>query len=196
MSIKSDLWIKEAARNGMITPFADEQVRELNGAPTVSYGVSSYGYDMRVANEWQVWRQPWELEQDNVYPVIDPKMNNLQDFMRPVTAEFLCIPPQTFVLCRSVERFHIPRTVGVIVVGKSTYARCGLQVTCTPLEPEWQGYVTIELYNSAPYPLTVYANEGIAQCVFFESAIPCLQSYADKKGKYQHQTGITMPIVS
>lgn len=193
MSIKSDAWICQQAEAGMITPFVGRQVRRTDHDSAISFGVSSYGYDMRVASEWTLWRQPKELEREGIHPVIDPKENNLHQFLNSVNADVLTIPPQTFVLCRSVERFVIPRSVSVIVIGKSTYARCGLQVTCTPLEPEWEGEVTIELFNSAPYPLRVYANEGIAQCVFFESDDPCLVSYADRKGKYQHQVGITYP---
>lgn len=198
MALKSDAWIRRMSAQGMLEPYAPYQVKQLDytgqrGA--VSYGVTSYGYDMRVANEWRLFKSAATLAEESVVPVIDPKANNLDTLMYYQESDVLVMPPHSFVLCRSVERFNIPREVGVVVVGKSTYARCGLVVNCTPLEPEWQGYVTIELINTAPYPLKVYANEGIAQCLFFDSDEVCEISYADKQGKYQHQVGIVMPVV-
>ncbi len=181
MSIKSDKWIIEQAKNGMIEPFADRQIRK----GVISYGVSSYGYDMRIANEFKIFTNV-----NNT--VVDPKNfteKNYVDFKGDVCI----IPPNSFVLAKSVEYFRIPRNILTICVGKSTYARCGLIVNVTPFEPEWEGYVTIEISNSTPIPAKIYSNEGIAQVLFFESDEECLISYADKKGKYQKQTGLTPP---
>ncbi len=181
MSIKNDRWIIEMAKKGMIEPFADRQVRE----GVISYGVSSYGYDMRIADEFKIFTNV-----NNT--IVDPKdftEKNYVDFKGDVCI----IPPNSFVLARSVEYFRIPRNILTICVGKSTYARCGLIVNVTPFEPEWEGYVTIEISNSTPIPAKVYAFEGIAQVLFFEADEECLVSYADKKGKYQKQMGLTPP---
>jgi len=177
---------------GMIDHAATEQIR--NGV--ISYGTTSYGYDMRCADEWQLCADEWQLHRANnvLTAVIDPKQKNLHTLMMPVTASSITIPAGGFVLCRSVEYFRIPRDVVCMVVGKSTYARCGLVVNCTPLEPGWEGHVTIELSNTASLPIRVYANEGIAQVLFFRGN-PCAISYADKGGKYQGQRGITLPKV-
>ncbi len=183
MSIKSDRWIIEQAENGMIEPFADRQVRE----GVISYGVSSYGYDMRIADEFKIFTNV-----NNT--VVDPKNfsdKNYVDFKGDVCI----IPPNSFVLAKSVEYFRIPRKILTVCVGKSTYARCGLIVNVTPFEPEWEGFVTIEISNSTPIPAKIYANEGIAQVLFFESDEECLISYADKKGKYQQQKELTLPKI-
>ncbi len=183
MSIKSDRWIIEQAKSGMIEPFADRQVRE----GVISYGVSSYGYDMRIADEFKIFTNV-----NNT--IVDPKNfsdKNYVDFKGDVCI----IPPNSFVLAKSVEYFRIPRNILTICVGKSTYARCGLIVNVTPFEPEWEGYVTIEISNSTPIPAKIYANEGIAQVLFLESDEECLISYADKKGKYQKQQDLTLPKI-
>ncbi len=183
MSIKSDRWIIEQAKKGMIEPFADRQVRE----GVISYGVSSYGYDMRIADEFKIFTNV-----NNT--VVDPKNfsdKNYVDFKGDVCI----IPPNSFVLAKSVEYFRIPRNILTVCVGKSTYARCGLIVNVTPFEPEWEGYVTIEISNSTPIPAKIYANEGIAQVLFLESDEECLISYADKKGKYQKQQDLTLPKI-
>ncbi len=179
--IKNDRWIIEMAKKGMIEPFADRQVRK----GVISYGVSSYGYDMRIADEFKIFTNV-----NNT--IVDPKNftdKNYVDFR----GETCIIPPNSFVLARSVEYFRIPRNILTICVGKSTYARCGLIVNVTPFEPEWEGFVTIEISNSTPLPARIYANEGIAQVLFFESDEECMVSYADKKGKYQKQQGLTLP---
>jgi len=179
MSIKSDKWIIEQAKKGMIEPFADRQVRK----GVISYGVSSYGYDMRIADEFKIFTNV-----NNT--IVDPKNfsdKNYVDFKGDVCI----IPPNSFVLAKSIEYFRIPRNILTICVGKSTYARCGLIVNVTPFEPEWEGYVTIEISNSTPIPAKIYANEGIAQVLFLESDEECLISYADKKGKYQKQIELT-----
>ena len=181
MGLKPDHWIAEMARNGMIAPFIDEQVRD--GA--ISYGVSSYGYDLRVADEFKIFT--------NVHnAIVDPK-NFAQDSFVDFKGDVCIIPPNSFALARSVEYFRIPRNVLTICVGKSTYARCGLIVNVTPFEPEWQGYVTLEISNTTPLPAKVYANEGLAQVLFFEADETCEQSYADKRGKYQNQFGVVPP---
>ncbi len=181
MSIKSDKWIIEQAQNGMIKPFADRQVRQ----GVISYGVSSYGYDMRIADEFKIFTNV-----NNT--VVDPKNFSEKNYV-DFRGDVCIIPPNSFVLAKSVEYFRIPRNILTVCVGKSTYARCGLIVNVTPFEPEWEGYVTIEISNSTPIPAKIYANEGIAQVLFFESDEECLVSYADKKGKYQKQTGLTPP---
>jgi dCTP deaminase len=178
--LKNDRWIKEMAGKGMIEPFNKDQVRE----GVISYGVSSYGYDMRVADEFKVFTNI-----NNT--IVDPKsfdIKSLVDFK----GEVCIVPPNSFVLGRSVEYFRIPREVLVICLGKSTYARCGIVVNVTPLEPEWEGYVTIEISNTTPLPAKIYANEGIAQLLFVEGSKVCEKSYADKAGKYQAQKGITL----
>jgi len=182
MSIKSDRWIKEmATTHGMIEPFADRQVRQ----GVISYGVSSYGYDMRVANEFKVFTNVRTT-------IVDPKDFDSNAFVE-IQADVCIIPPNSFALARSVEYFRIPRRVLTICVGKSTYARCGIITNVTPFEPEWEGFVTLEISNTTPLPARIYANEGIAQVLFFESDEDCEVSYADKKGKYQKQQGITVP---
>lgn len=182
MGLKPDHWIKKMAQeHGMIEPFVDQQVRE--GA--ISYGVSSYGYDLRVADEFKIFT--------NVHSaIVDPK-HFADDSFVDVKGDVCIIPPNSFALARSVEYFRIPRQVLTVCLGKSTYARCGLIVNVTPFEPEWEGYVTLEISNTTPLPAKVYANEGLAQVLFFEADEPCEQSYADKKGKYQGQTGVTPP---
>lgn len=187
MSLKEDQWIARHARAGMIDPFVPEQVKEVNGIKVVSYGLSSYGYDIRVADHFKVFT--------NVYnSIVDPK-HFTEDAFVDIRADACIIPPNSFALARSVEYFRIPRTVLTLCLGKSTYARCGIIVNVTPFEPEWEGHVTIEISNTTPLPAKIYANEGIAQVIFFEAAHTCLTSYADRGGKYQKQTGITVPIV-
>ncbi|HWO56207.1 MAG TPA: dCTP deaminase [bacterium] len=182
MSIKSDSWIKEMAlKHRMIEPFADRQVRQ----GVISYGVSSYGYDMRVADEFKVFTNVRTT-------VVDPKQFDANAFVE-IQADVCTIPPNSFALARSVEYFRIPRRVLTVCVGKSTYARCGIITNVTPFEPEWEGFVTLEISNTTPLPARIYANEGIAQVLFFESDEDCEVSYADKKGKYQGQQGITVP---
>ena len=181
MSIKNDRWIIDMAKKGMIEPFAERQV----GEGVISYGVSSYGYDMRIADEFKIFTNV-----NNT--IVDPKNfteKNYVDFK----GDICIIPPNSFVLAKSVEYFRIPRNILTVCVGKSTYARCGLIVNVTPFEPEWEGYVTIEISNSTPIPAKVYAWEGIAQVLFFEANEECMVSYADKKGKYQKQMGLTPP---
>ncbi len=182
MGLKPDHWIKKMAREQrMIEPFVDEQVRE----GVISYGVSSYGYDLRVSDEFKIFT--------NVHSaIVDPKHFDSASFL-DFRGDVCVIPPNSFVLSRSVEYFRIPRKVLTICLGKSTYARCGLIVNVTPFEPEWEGFVTLEISNTTPLPAKVYANEGLAQVLFFEADETCEQSYADKKGKYQGQMGVTPP---
>ena len=181
-SIKADRWIKRMSlEHGMIDPFEDRQVR--NGV--ISYGLSSYGYDIRVADEFKVFTNINST-------VVDPKNFDNRSFV-DVKADVCIIPPNSFALAKTVEYFRIPRNVLTICVGKSTYARCGLIVNVTPFEPEWEGYVTLEISNTTPLPAKVYANEGISQVLFFESDEECEVSYADKAGKYQKQQGLTLP---
>ncbi len=184
MSIKSDRWIRRlATEHRMIEPFADRQVR----AGVISYGVSSYGYDMRVAPEFKIFTNALSV-------IVDPKQFDPKSFVE-FSGETCVVPPNSFALARSVEYFRIPRNVLTICVGKSTYARCGIITNVTPFEPEWEGYVTLEISNTTPLPARIYANEGIAQVLFFtaDEGDECEQSYADKKGKYQAQVGITLP---
>ncbi len=181
--VKNDRWIREKAENGMITPFDSSQVRK----GVISYGVSSYGYDMRIADEFKI------LENKNT-GVIDPK-NFAQTHFVDYKGEVCTIPPNSFVLGRSLEYFKIPRDVIVICLGKSTYARCGIIVNVTPLEPEWEGYITVEISNTAPAPVKIYSNEGLAQLIFIGGSELCEVSYADKAGKYQAQKGITLPKI-
>jgi len=184
MSIKPDKWItRMVKKHRMIDPYTDGQVKD--GA--VSYGVSSYGYDIRIANEFKIFTNINST-------VVDPKGFDPRSFV-DYTGDVCIIPPNSFALGRSVEYFRIPRNVLTICVGKSTYARCGIITNVTPFEPEWEGFVTLEISNTTPLPAKIYANEGIAQVLFFESDEECLISYADKKGKYQKQTGITLPKV-
>ena len=182
MSIKSDRWIKRMAlERQMIEPFVDDQVR----SGVISYGVSSYGYDVRVGNEFKVFT--------NVYnTVVDPKAFDPKSFV-DIVADQCIIPPNSFALASTVEYFRIPRDILTVCLGKSTYARCGIIVNVTPLEPEWRGKITIEISNTTPLPAKIYANEGIAQVLFFQSDEPCARSYKDKKGKYQAQRGVTLP---
>jgi len=181
-SIKADTWIRKMAlEHGMIEPFEDRQVR--NGV--ISYGLSSYGYDIRVADEFKVFTNI-----NNT--VVDPKNFDDRSFVDMKT-NVCIIPPNSFALAKTVEYFRIPRDVLTVCVGKSTYARCGLIVNVTPFEPEWEGFVTLEISNTTPLPAKVYANEGISQVLFFQSDEVCEVSYADKKGKYQGQKGLTLP---
>ncbi len=182
MSVKSDRWIEKMAKEtGMIEPFEPRQVRNGN----ISYGVSSYGYDLRVADEYKIFT--------NVNnSVVDPKNFDEKSFV-PFKGDVCIIPPNSFALARSVEYFRIPRNVLTICVGKSTYARCGIIVNVTPFEPEWEGFVTLEISNTTPLPAKIYSNEGLCQVIFFESDEECRISYRDKEGKYQGQTGITLP---
>ena len=188
MSIKSDNWIRRmAAEHRMIEPFAPDQVRSSNGHKIVSYGTSSYGYDVRCADEFKIFTNINST-------IVDPKAfdeKSFVDFKGPVCI----IPPNSFALARTVEYFRIPRDVLTITVGKSTYARCGIITNVTPFEPEWEGHVTIEISNTTPLPAKIYANEGIAQVLFFQSDEPCERSYKDKKGKYQAQRGVTLPKI-
>jgi dCTP deaminase len=182
MGLKSDGWIRKMAmEHNMIEPFADRQVRE----GVISYGVSSYGYDIRVADEFKIFT--------NVYSaIVDPKQfdpRSMVDFK----GDICVIPPNSFALARTVEYMRIPRSVLTICLGKSTYARCGIIVNVTPFEPEWEGYVTLEISNTTPLPARIYSNEGIAQVLFFEADEQCEISYADKKGKYQGQQTIVLP---
>lgn len=184
MSIKCDKWIKQMAlTNKMIDPFVDRQIKNT-GNPVVSYGLSSYGYDIRVADEFKVFT--------NVYNVIvDPKEFKEDSFVY-MQSNVCIVPPNSFALARSVEYFKIPRNILTICLGKSTYARCGIIVNVTPFEPEWEGYVTLEISNTTPLPAKIYAFEGIAQVIFLEGDQECETSYADRKGKYMKQTGITL----
>src|SRR6478735_26747 len=182
MSIKSDKWIRKMAReHGMIEPFEDRQVR----SGVVSYGLSSYGYDIRVADEFKVFTNI-----NNT--LIDPKNFDPRSFV-DIEADTCIVPPNSFALARTVEYFRIPRDVLVICLGKSTYARCGIIVNVTPLEPEWEGHVTLEFSNTTTLPARIYANEGVAQMIFLQSDEPCVTSYRDRGGKYQGQVGVTLP---
>ena len=181
-SIKADKWIKRMAlEHRMIEPFEDRQVR----SGVISYGLSSYGYDIRVADEFKIFTNINST-------VVDPKNFDARSFV-DVKGDVCIIPPNSFALSRTVEYFRIPRDVLTVCVGKSTYARCGLIVNVTPFEPEWEGFVTLEISNTTPLPAKVYANEGIAQVLFFQSDETCEVSYADKQGKYQRQAGLTLP---
>jgi len=182
MGLKPDHWIRKMAlEKRMIEPFVEKQVRH----GVISYGVSSYGYDLRVADEFKIFT--------NVYSaIVDPKNFSPESFV-DFKGEVCVIPPNSFALARSMEYFRIPRNVLTICVGKSTYARCGLIVNVTPFEPEWEGFVTLEISNTTPLPAKVYANEGLAQVLFFEADEACETSYADKRGKYQGQVGVTPP---
>jgi len=186
MSIKSDKWIRRmAAEQGMIEPFEPEQVRSGSGGRLISYGTSSYGYDVRCADEFRVFT--------NMYSAtVDPKNFDESSFVN-VSGDCCVIPPNSFALARTVEYFRIPRNVLTICLGKSTYARCGIIVNVTPLEPEWEGHVTLEFSNTTTLPAKIYAHEGVAQMLFFESDEVCETSYRDRGGKYQGQTGVTLP---
>jgi dCTP deaminase len=184
VSIKPDKWIKRMAlEHQMIDPFVDDQVRQ----GVISFGVSSYGYDVRVGDEFKVFT--------NVYnTVVDPKNFDPKSFV-DIKAEVCIIPPNSFALASTIEYFRIPRDILTVCLGKSTYARCGIIVNVTPFEPEWEGHVTIEISNTTPLPAKIYANEGIAQVVFFQSDEVCERSYKDKKGKYQAQRGVKLPKI-
>ena len=187
MPIKSDNWIKRMAeKNKMIDPFTPDQVRVVDGDERIiSYGLSSYGYDVRCAEEFHIFT--------NInHTIVDPKAFDEDSFI--TTRNSVCvIPPNSFVLTRTLEYFRIPRNVLTLCVGKSTYARCGIIVNVTPLEPEWEGHVTLEISNTTPLPAKIYANEGIAQFLFLESDEICSVSYGDRNGKYQKQMGVTLP---
>ena len=184
MAIKADRWIKRMAlEHGMIEPFVESQMREN----VVSFGLSSYGYDIRVADEFKVFTNVFST-------VIDPKKFDPRSFV-DIKADECIIPPNSFALARTVERFIIPRNVLVVCLGKSSYARCGIIVNVTPFEPEWEGHVTLEFSNTTPLPAKIYANEGVAQMLFFESDEVCETSYKDRGGKYQGQKGVTLPKV-
>ena len=184
MGIKADRWIKKMAlEHRMIEPFVESQAR----AVVVSHGVSSYGYDIRVADEFKVFT--------NIYnTVVDPKNFDPKSFV-DIKADICIIPPNSFALARTIEYFRVPRDILTVCLGKSTYARCGIIVNVTPFEPEWEGHVTIEISNTTPLPAKIYANEGIAQVLFFQGDEPCEVSYREKKGKYQAQRGVTLPRI-
>jgi len=190
MSIKSDRWIRRmATEHAMIEPFVDGQIRQTDaqGRRVISYGVSSYGYDMRVAPEFKIFTNALSA-------IVDPKEFDSRSFVE-FEGDVCIVPPNSFALARSVEYFRIPRNVLTICVGKSTYARCGIITNVTPFEPEWEGHVTLEISNTTPLPARVYANEGICQVLFFEADADdvCETSYRDKAGKYQGQRGVTLP---
>ena len=186
MSIKSDRWIQEMARShGMIEPFVPEQVRERNGERVISFGTSSYGYDIRCADEFKIFTNINSA-------VVDPKNFDDSSFV-DLRADVCIIPPNSFALARTIEYLRIPRNILTVCLGKSTYARCGIIVNVTPLEPEWEGHVTLEFSNTTPLPAKIYANEGVAQVLFFESDEVCEISYRDRAGKYMKQRGVTLP---
>ena len=187
MSIKSDQWIRKmAAEQGMIEPFVDRQVSQVEGNRVISFGTSSYGYDIRCSNEFKIFT--------NIHTaIVDPKAFSGDSFV-DFSGDVCVVPPNSFALARTVEYFRIPRNVLTVCLGKSTYARCGIIVNVTPFEPEWEGYATLEFSNTTPLPAKIYANEGVAQVIFFEATDPCETSYKDRKGKYQGQVGVTLPI--
>jgi dCTP deaminase len=186
MSVKADRWIRRMAQEQrMIEPFEPEQIRAVGGQRVISYGTSSYGYDIRCAPEFKVFTNINSA-------VVDPKNFDPSSFV-DVNADVCIIPPNSFALARTVEYFRIPRNVLTICLGKSTYARCGIIVNVTPLEPEWEGHVTLEFSNTTTLPAKIYANEGVAQVIFLESDEACEVSYRDRGGKYQAQTGVTLP---
>jgi dCTP deaminase len=188
MSILADKEIRRLSiQKRMIEPFVDRQVRQSNsGRQVISYGLSSYGYDLRVADEFKVFTNVFNT-------VVDPKAFDPKSFV-DVHGETCIVPPNSFALARSVEYFRIPRDILTICLGKSTYARCGILVNVTPFEPEWEGHVTLEISNTTPLPAKIYANEGLAQVIFLRAEEACEVSYADRKGKYQAQSGITLPM--
>lgn len=187
MSIKSDKWIRKMAQeHGMITPFEPRQVRVGANGKIVSHGTSSYGYDIRCSNEFKIFTNINSA-------IVDPK-NFVETSFVDIISDVCIIPPNSFALARSVEYFKIPRSTLVICLGKSTYARCGIIVNVTPLEPEWEGHITLEFSNTTPLPAKIYANEGVAQLLFLESDEICEESYKDRGGKYQGQRGVTLPI--
>ncbi|RTZ58612.1 MAG: dCTP deaminase [Gammaproteobacteria bacterium] len=186
MSIKSDRWIRQMAKeHGMIEPFEPGQIKHDGDGRIVSYGTSSYGYDIRCSSEFKIFTNINSA-------VVDPKNFDESSFV-DFTGDVCIIPPNSFALARTVEYFRIPRNVLTICLGKSTYARCGIIVNVTPFEPEWEGYVTLEFSNTTPLPAKIYANEGVAQVLFFEADEECETSYKDRGGKYQGQTGVTLP---
>lgn len=186
MSIKSDKWItRMSLEHGMIEPFEPRQVRSTDKQQIISYGVSSYGYDVRVADEYKIFTNV-----NNT--TVDPKNFDPNSFVS-YKGDVCIVPPNSFALARTVEYFRIPRNVLTICLGKSTYARCGIIVNVTPFEPEWEGIVTLEISNTTPLPAKIYSNEGIAQVLFFEGDEACEVSYKDKNGKYQSQRGVTLP---
>ncbi len=185
MTIKSDRWIRRMAAQGMIEPFEPGQVKSAGGGRIVSYGTSSYGYDIRCSTEFKIFTNINST-------IVDPKNFDEKNFV-DFTGEVCIIPPNSFALARTVEYFRIPRNVLTICLGKSTYARCGIIVNVTPLEPEWEGHVTLEFSNTTPLPARIYANEGVAQVIFLESDEVCETSYKDRGGKYQGQRGVTLP---
>jgi dCTP deaminase len=185
MAVKCDRWIRRMAAQGMIEPFEPGQVREREGVRIVSYGTSSYGYDIRCAPEFKIFTNINST-------IVDPKAFDPASFV-DVHGDQCIIPPNSFALARTVEFFRIPRNVLTVCLGKSTYARCGIIVNVTPLEPEWEGHVTLEFSNTTPLPARIYANEGCAQVIFLEADEVCETSYRDRGGKYQGQTGVTLP---
>jgi dCTP deaminase len=185
MTVKSDRWIRRMAAQGMIEPFEPSQVRSVDGRRVVSYGTSSYGYDLRCAPEFKIFTNINST-------IVDPKAFDPSSFV-DLRGDVCIIPPNSFALARSLEYFRIPRNVLTICLGKSTYARCGIIVNVTPLEPEWEGHVTLEFSNTTPLPARIYAHEGCAQVIFIESDEVCETSYRDRGGKYQGQTGVTLP---
>ncbi len=188
MSIKSDRWIRRMAETQrIIEPFEPGQVKQVDGRPVVSFGTSSYGYDIRCSSEFKIFTNINST-------IVDPKSFDEKSFV-DFQGDVCIIPPNSFALARTVEYFRIPRDVLVLCLGKSTYARCGIIVNVTPLEPEWEGHVTLEFSNTTPLPAKIYANEGVAQVIFFESDEPCETSYRDRGGKYQGQRGVTPPRV-
>lgn len=187
MSIQSDKWIRKMAlEHGMIEPFCEKQVKENEDGKVISYGLSSYGYDLRVASEFKIFT--------NLHnSIIDPKNFDENAFVH-IDAPYCIVPPNSFALARSIEYFRIPRDVLTVCLGKSTYARCGIIVNVTPFEPEWEGYVTLEISNATPLPAKIYANEGLAQVLFYKGEEVCETSYKDRGGKYMNQVSITLPI--
>jgi dCTP deaminase len=187
MSVKSDKWIRRMAAQGMIEPFESRQVKEVAGRRVVSYGTSSYGYDIRCSDEFKIFTNINST-------IVDPKAFDAKSFV-DFKGAVCIIPPNSFALARTVEFFRIPRDVLTICLGKSTYARCGIIVNVTPLEPEWQGHVTLEFSNTTPLPAKIYAGEGCAQVIFLQSDEVCETSYRDRGGKYQGQQGVTLPRI-
>ena len=188
MVLQSDSWIRKMAlEEGMIEPFQEEQIRKSEDKKVISYGLSSYGYDLRVSRKFKVFT--------NVYnSMVDPK-HFTEDSFVDIEADECIVPPNSFALAVSVEYFRIPRNILTLCVGKSTYARCGIIVNVTPFEPEWEGYVTLEISNTTPLPAKIYANEGLCQIIFLKGEQVCETSYADKQGKYMRQKGITVPTM-
>ena len=186
MPVKSDKWIRKMAETrGLIEPFSPQQVKHNGSTPLVSYGTSSYGYDVRCSDEFKIFTNINSA-------MVDPKQFAEDSFV-DYEGDVCIIPPNSFALASTVEYLRVPRQVLVVCLGKSTYARCGIIVNVTPLEPEWEGHITLEFSNTTPLPAKIYANEGVAQLVFFETDEPCETSYADRGGKYQKQTGVTLP---